>query len=194
MRKGEITRVTRETEIKLSCCLDGEGQAKLKTGIGFLEHMLQLLTLHGGLDLTVDAKGDLQVDYHHLTEDLGICLGQALRQALGDRSGIARYAHVCIPMDEALVMAVLDVGGRSYLHFEVPMPAQQVGAFDTELVEEFLRALVSNAGFTLHVKLLHGRNTHHIIEAVFKAVAHSLRQAVALRGTAGQVLSTKGVL
>lgn len=194
MRKGEVERVTLETTIRLICCLDGAGRAELRTGIGFLEHMLQLMALHGSVDLNIEAKGDLQVDCHHLTEDLGICLGQALRHALGDRSGISRYGMSLIPMDEALVMAVLDAGGRPYLHWEVPLPAQQIGDFDTELVEEFMRALANNAGFTLHIKLIHGRNTHHIIEATFKALGNALRQAVSPMGLAGQVLSTKGVL
>ncbi|MFB3880073.1 MAG: imidazoleglycerol-phosphate dehydratase HisB [Armatimonadota bacterium] len=193
MRKAEITRKTKETAISLRLDLDGKGACRAKTGVGFLDHMLDLLARHGGLDLTVTAKGDVHVDDHHLVEDVGIVLGQALKQALGRKEGITRYGSATIPMDEALVMCALDLGGRPYLAFGLELPAKRVKGFDTELIEEFLRAVVNAAGMNLHLRQLDGRNTHHIIEAAFKAFARALGQAVGRSGRSG-IPSTKGVL
>jgi len=193
MRKAEISRKTKETAISLRLNLDGKGACKAKTGVGFLDHMLDLLARHGGLDLTVTAKGDVHVDDHHLVEDVGIVLGQALKQSLGKKEGIARYGWATVPMDEALVMCALDLGGRPYLAYGLELPAKRVKGFDTELIEEFLRAVVNAAGMNLHLRQLDGRNTHHIIEAAFKAFARALGQAVAKSGKGG-VPSTKGVL
>ena len=193
MRKGEISRKTKETTISLRLNLDGKGACRAKTGVGFLDHMLDLLARHGGLDLTVTAKGDIHVDDHHLVEDVGIVLGQALKQSLGKKEGIARYGWATVPMDEALVMCALDLGGRPYLAYGLELPAKRVKGFDTELIEEFLRAVVNAAGMNLHLRQLDGRNTHHIIEAAFKAFARALGQAVAPSGKRG-IPSTKGVL
>ena len=193
MRKAEISRKTKETAISLRLNLDGKGACRAKTGVGFLDHMLDLLARHGGLDLTVTAKGDVHVDDHHLVEDVGIVLGQALKQSLGKKEGIARYGWATVPMDEALVMCALDLGGRPYLAYGLELPAKRVKGFDTELIEEFLRAVVNAAGMNLHLRQLDGRNTHHIIEAAFKAFARALGQAVAKSGKGG-VPSTKGVL
>jgi len=193
MRKAEISRKTKETAISLRLNLDGKGACKAKTGVGFLDHMLDLLARHGGLDLTVTAKGDVHVDDHHLVEDVGIVLGQALKKALSKKEGIARYGWAAVPMDEALVMCALDLGGRPYLAYGLELPAKRVKGFDTELIEEFLRAVVNAAGMNLHLRQLAGRNTHHIIEAAFKAFARALGQAVAATGKRG-VPSTKGVL
>jgi imidazoleglycerol-phosphate dehydratase len=193
MRKAEISRKTKETAISLRLNLDGKGACKAKTGVGFLDHMLDLLARHGGLDLTVTAKGDVHVDDHHLVEDVGIVLGQALKQSLGKKEGIARYGWATVPMDEALVMCALDLGGRPYLAYGLELPAKRVKGFDTELIEEFLRAVVNAAGMNLHLRQLDGRNTHHIIEAAFKAFARALGQAVATSGKRG-IPSTKGVL
>ena len=193
MRKAEISRKTKETAISLRLNLDGKGACKAKTGVGFLDHMLDLLARHGGLDLTVTAKGDVHVDDHHLVEDVGIVLGQALKQSLGKKEGIARYGWATVPMDEALVMCAVDLGGRPYLAYGLELPAKRVKGFDTELIEEFLRAVVNAAGMNLHLRQLDGRNTHHILEAAFKAFARALGQAVAPSGKRG-VPSTKGVL
>jgi imidazoleglycerol-phosphate dehydratase len=193
MRKAEISRKTKETAIALRLSLDGKGACKAKTGVGFLDHMLDLLARHGGLDLTVTAKGDVHVDDHHLVEDVGIVLGQALKQSLGKKEGIARYGWATVPMDEALVMCAVDLGGRPYLAYGLELPAKRVKGFDTELIEEFLRAVVNAAGMNLHLRQLDGRNTHHILEAAFKAFARALGQAVAPSGKRG-VPSTKGVL
>ena len=193
MRKAEISRKTKETAISLRLNLDGKGACRAKTGVGFLDHMLDLLARHGGLDLTVTAKGDVHVDDHHLVEDVGIVLGQALEQSLGKKEGIVRYGWATVPMDEALVMCALDLGGRPYLAYGLELPAKRVKGFDTELIEEFLRAVVNAAGMNLHLRQLDGRNTHHIIEAAFKAFARALGQAVAKSGKGG-VPSTKGVL
>ncbi len=192
MRQAKVERNTKETEIALTLVLDGEGKAKVKTGLGFLDHMLDLLARHAGFDLTVKAKGDLHVDDHHLVEDVGIVLGQALKQALGKKVGISRYGWAAIPMDESLVMCALDLSGRAYLGFELALPAKRVKQFDTELVEEFFRAISNSAGMNLHLHQMAGRNTHHLIEGAFKAFARALRQAVAITG--GGVPSTKGVL
>ena len=194
MRQAEIERVTRETQIKLSLNLDG-GNYQIDTGCGFLNHMLELFAAHGGFGLQISARGDTEVDYHHTVEDVGIVLGQALRQALGDMRGVARYGQQLLPMDEALLLAVVDISGRAYLVYDVPLPTARVGDFDTELAEEFMQALVRNAGLTLHCRMLAGHNSHHIIEALFKAVARALRQAVQLDARqADKIPSTKGVI
>ncbi|MCX4265985.1 MAG: imidazoleglycerol-phosphate dehydratase HisB [Firmicutes bacterium] len=194
MRQAEIERVTRETQIKLSLNLDG-GNYQIDTGCGFLNHMLELFAAHGGFGLQISARGDTEVDYHHTVEDVGIVLGQALRQALGDMRGVARYGQQLLPMDEALLLAVVDISGRAYLVYDVTLPTARVGDFDTELAEEFMQALVRNAGLTLHCRMLAGHNSHHIIEALFKAVARALRQAVQLDARqADKIPSTKGVI
>jgi len=194
LRQAEIERVTRETQIKLSLNLDG-GNYQIDTGCGFLNHMLELFAAHGGFGLQISARGDTEVDYHHTVEDVGIVLGQALRQALGDMRGVARYGQQLLPMDEALLLAVVDISGRAYLVYDVTLPTARVGDFDTELAEEFMQALVRNAGLTLHCRMLAGHNSHHIIEALFKAVARALRQAVQLDARqADKIPSTKGVI
>jgi len=194
-RRAEITRATSETDIRVSLDLDGTGQATIATGVGFLDHMLTALARHGLLDLTVQAKGDLHIDDHHTTEDVGIVIGQAIRQALGDKRGIRRYGAALIPMDEALAEAALDVSGRPYLAWSVAFQRPKIGTFDTELVEEFFRALAFNAGITLHVTLKAGTNAHHVAEACFKALARALRQAVEPDPRAGGAIpSTKGAL
>lgn len=192
MRRAEIARRTAETDIALALVLDGGGQADIDTGNGFFDHMLLLLAAHGGMDLRVRCRGDVQVDFHHSCEDIGICLGQALRQALGDRAGIARYADVLLPMDEALVLCCVDVSGRGGAYPALDVPAPMAGAFDTQLLPEFLHAFAREAAITVHVRQLCGRNAHHIIEAVFKALGRALRAACAQVG--GGVPSTKGVL
>ena len=195
MRKSEIKRVTGETDICLSLNLDGVGKSEIDTGCGFLDHMLTLFAKHGRFDLTVSCKGDTQVDDHHTVEDIGICLGQALKKALGDCVGITRYGSMMLPMDEALVLCAIDISGRSYLVYDLEIPMQKVGTFDTELVEEFLTAFVRSAGITLHVKKLDGKNSHHIIEGAFKALARALSQAVSIdEKRKGEIPSTKGVL
>ena len=194
LRLSQISRETKETAIAVSINLDGSGKATIATGVPFLDHMLDLLAAHSKLDLEVKASGDLAVDGHHTVEDIGICLGLALKAALGDKKGIARYGHTLLPMDESLIAVALDFSGRGLLAFDVPIPATRVGEFDTELVEEFLRALAVNGLLTLHVRLLTGKNTHHIIEAVFKALGRALRSAIAVVDPAGGVPSTKGVL
>ncbi|MFH1086522.1 MAG: imidazoleglycerol-phosphate dehydratase HisB [Chloroflexota bacterium] len=194
-RACELQRKTAETEISLRLNLDGVGRWSLATGVPFLDHMLSHVAAHGLLDLELRCQGDTHIDDHHSVEDIGIALGQALARALGDKRGIARYGSQLMPMDEALALVALDFSGRGLLVFEAALPAAKVGAFDTELVPEFLRALAHNAGMTLHVQLLHGANTHHIIEAIFKGLGRALAQAVALDPRqAGAVPSTKGVL
>ena len=194
-RRAEIARVTSETDIRVTLDLDGSGKAEVSTGIGFLNHMLTALARHGMLDLTVAAKGDLHIDDHHTTEDVGIVLGQAVRQALGDKRGIRRYGHALLPMDEALAEAAMDISGRPFLAWSVPFQRPKIGSFDTELVEEFFRAFAFNAGVTLHVTLKAGANAHHVAEACFKAVARSLRMAVEDDPrAAGAIPSTKGSL
>ncbi len=194
MRQAKVARQTNETNISLSINIDGSGSSKICTEIGFFDHMLTLFTKHGGLDLELYAQGDLCVDAHHTVEDVGICLGRAVKEALGDKKGITRYGHAYVPMDEALALAVVDFSGRGYLVFDAVLPAPKVGEFDTELVEEFLRALAVNGEFTLHVRVISGKNTHHIIEAVFKALGRAVRQAAALDEKTNGVPSTKGVL
>ncbi|HMP07467.1 MAG TPA: imidazoleglycerol-phosphate dehydratase HisB [Lacipirellulaceae bacterium] len=193
-RNARIQRHTAETEIDLELHLDGSGQADVQTGVGFLDHMLVLLTRHAAFDLTVRAKGDLHVDQHHTVEDVGICLGQALRAAVGDKSGIRRYGHFTLPMDETLVTVAVDLGGRTALVYNAPVPAPKIGAFDSELLEEFWTALAGNALCNLHVLLHYGRNSHHIAEAVFKATARALRMAVEYDPRMSGVPSTKGTL
>lgn len=195
MRIGTINRTTKETDIQLKLCLEGTGQAEIDTGVGFLDHMLTLFAAHGRFDLSLACKGDLQVDAHHTVEDIGICLGKAFSEALGDMRGICRYGDITLPMDEALILCAADFSGRSYLGYTVQLPSAKVGAFDTELVEEFLLAFVRNAGLTLHVRQLAGINTHHIIEGIFKALGRTIRKCVAIDPqTAGEIPSTKGVL
>lgn len=194
-RRAEIARATSETDIRLAVDLDGSGRAEVATGVGFLDHMLTALARHGMLDLTVAAKGDLHIDDHHTTEDVGIVLGQAVRAALGDKRGIRRYGAALIPMDEALAEAALDISGRPFLAWSVPFQRPKIGNFDTELVEEFFRAFAFNAGITLHVTLKAGTNAHHVAEACFKAVARALRAAVEPDPrAAGAIPSTKGSL
>lgn len=194
-RKAVITRATGETDIALTLELDGQGVMQGTTGIGFFDHMLQQLVRHGGLNLDLTrVTGDLAVDAHHTVEDVGICLGGALSQAIGDKTGIQRYGSAWIPMDDALVLAVVDLSGRPYLSMQVALPQGRVGDFDTELVEEFWRAFTLHGGVTLHVKQETGHNTHHIIEAVFKAVGRALRQAVSFDPREKGIPSTKGIL
>ena len=195
MRKGEITRKTSETDITLSLDLDGTGKSQIDTGVGFLDHMLELFSRHGRFDLDVKCKGDTHVDSHHSVEDIGICLGTAFSQALGDARGIYRYSDVTIPMDEALVLCAVDISGRSHLALDVTLPEHAVGAMDTELLEEFLQALVRKAGITLHLRLIEGKNAHHIIEACFKALARALRLAVKVDiECSDEIPSTKGTI
>ena len=194
-RRAEIARSTNETHIRARIALDGAGQATVATSIGFLDHMLTALARHSMIDMEITADGDLHIDSHHTTEDVGIVLGQALRQALGDKRGIRRYGHAVIPMDEALVEAALDISGRPYLAWDVRFARDKVGQFDTELFEEFFRAFAFNAGITLHVTQKAGSNAHHVAEACFKALARALRMAVEPDPRAGDAVpSTKGVL
>jgi len=194
-RTGEVDRTTKETAIRVRVDLDGTGVAKVATGVGFFDHMLEQLGRHSLIDLTVDAEGDLHVDAHHTVEDVGIALGQALAQALGDKRGVRRYGWAAVPMEEALVLVALDLSGRPLLAFDAPVPAEQIGNYDPDLTEEFFMALTRSGGITLHVRLLSGRNSHHIVEGVFKGVAKALRIAVEVDPrAAGEVPSTKGVL
>ena len=194
-RRAEIARRTSETDIRASLALDGEGRAEIATGIGFLDHMLTALTRHALLDLALEARGDLHIDFHHTTEDCGIVLGQALRAALGDKRGIRRYGQSLLPMDEALVECAMDISGRPFLAWSVEFPRDKVGEMDTELFEEFFRALVMNAGLTVHITQKAGRNAHHIAEACFKAFARALRAAIETDPRApGAIPSTKGAL
>jgi imidazoleglycerol-phosphate dehydratase len=193
-RTAHIRRQTAETDVELELSLDGGGQATVQTGVGFLDHMLTLLAKHAAFDLNVAAKGDLHVDQHHTVEDVGICLGQALKQALGDKAGIRRYGHFTLPMDETLVTSAVDLSGRFALVFNAPLPAPKIGAFDSELLEEFWNAFAGNCQCNLHVLLHYGRNSHHIAEAVFKATARALRMAVEHDPRMTGVPSTKGTL
>lgn len=195
MRSAEIKRTTAETDIYLDLTLDGEGEAQINTDCGFLNHMLTLFARHGNFDLTVNCKGDINVDYHHTAEDIGICLGEAFRKALGDMKGITRYAHTILPMDESLILSAVDISGRSFLQYTAEIPTEKVGDFDTELVREFFEAFVRNADLTLHIKQLDGYNSHHIIEGMFKSVARSMKAAVAIdEKNKDKIPSTKGVL
>jgi imidazoleglycerol-phosphate dehydratase len=195
MRSSEIKRKTAETDIRLSINLDGTGKAEVATGVGFLDHMLTLFARHGKFDLCVTCKGDTNVDDHHSVEDIGIALGQAFKEALSDKRGIVRYGDITLPMDEALVLAAVDISGRAMLCCDVQFRTEKIGDFDTELVEEFFQAFCSNAYVTLHIRQLAGKNSHHIAEAVFKAVSRALRKAVAIDPEAiDEIPSTKGVL
>lgn len=195
MRCAEIRRKTAETDITLTLNLDGTGVSEIDSGVGFLDHMLTLFARHGRFDLTLACAGDTWVDDHHSVEDIGICLGRAVKEALGDKRGITRYGDTTLPMDEALILTAVDVSGRGVLCFDLPIPTEKVGSFDTELVEEFFTAFCQNAGITLHVRELAGKNSHHIIEGCFKSFARSLRKAVAIDpDCAGELPSTKGVL
>lgn len=194
MRTAEVTRSTRETDIILRLNLDGSGKTELSTGVGFFDHMLDALSRFALMDLTLRCKGDLQVDAHHTVEDVGICLGRAIREALGDREGIRRVGSAYLPMDEALAFAAIDISGRPYLAYQAEFAAAMVGAMDTQLAEEFFRAVAVNAGLTLHLKVLEGRNDHHRMEALFKAFGLALRDAARIDGRVQGVLSTKGAL
>ena len=193
-RTASIQRKTNETEIYLELNLEGSGQADVKTGVGFLDHMLELLAKHGAFDLRVAARGDLHVDQHHTVEDTGICLGQAFREALGDKAGIRRYGHFTLPMEETLVTVAVDLSGRYALAFNAPLPSPKIGAFDSELLEDFWQAFAANTLCNLHVLLHYGRNSHHIAEAVFKGTARALRMAVEADPRMTGVPSTKGSL
>ena len=195
MRSADINRKTAETEISLKLELDGSGKSEISSGVGFLDHMLTLLAKHGNFDLELSCKGDTWVDDHHSTEDIGIALGQAFAEALGDKKGICRYGDTTLPMDEALILTAVDISGRPFLGWDLPLPCMKVGSFDTELVQEFWLAFVRNAGITMHVRELAGINTHHIIEGCFKSAARSLRKAAAIDlSSPDSVPSTKGVL
>ena len=193
MRTGEISRATKETEVAVKVNLDGTGRAEIATGIGFLDHMLDLLARHSRIDIAMKAKGDLHVDHHHTTEDAGIVLGQAVKKALGDMRGITRYADVLMPMDETLTRVAIDISGRAVLVFRVEFPRDKIGDFDVDLVREFFQAFAMNAGITLHVETLYGDNSHHVAESCFKGLARVLKMAVAIDpSTKGEVPSTKG--
>jgi imidazoleglycerol-phosphate dehydratase len=195
MRRATITRKTNETEITVTIGLDGGGSARVATGIGFFDHMLEQVARHSGMDMDIAAKGDLHIDMHHTVEDTGIALGQAVRQALGERKGIGRYADVHLPMDETLTRVALDVSGRPFLVFKSNFPAPKIGEFDTELVREFFQAFAMNAGITLHVETLYGANSHHIAESCFKGLARALRIAIAIDARRkDEIPSTKGSL
>ena len=195
MRTSTIKRNTEETKIELSLNLDGKGESKIDTGCGFFDHMLTLFSKHSKIDLDVTCKGDINVDYHHTVEDIGIVLGKALLEALGDKKGVNRYADTILPMDESLILTAIDISGRSYLGFDVVFPTEKIGDFDTELVEEFFMALTRCAEITLHIKKMAGENSHHIAEGIFKSFARTLRNAVALdENFKDQLPSTKGVL
>lgn len=195
MRTSEIIRNTNETQITLKLNLDGSGAGCIDTGVGFLDHMLTLFSRHGGFDLDITCCGDTEVDDHHTTEDIGICLGMAFAEALGDMAGITRYGHMILPMDEALILCAADISGRSFLGYALEIPTEKVGTFDTQLVEEFFLAFVRKAGITLHLRQLAGTNSHHIIEGAFKAFGRTMKQAVAMDPSqAGRIPSTKGVL
>ena len=195
MRQAEIKRTTRETDVSLTLNLDGKGFSDIDTGCGFLNHMLELLAFHGSFDLTVRCKGDTDVDDHHTVEDVGIVLGQAFADALGEKKGIVRYGNFLLPMDEALVLTAIDLSGRDYLGYQVDIPTQKVGTFDTELVKEFMLGFVRQLRATLHFKQLAGENSHHIIEAMFKGLGRALKEAVAIDPKrVGQAASSKGTL
>ncbi len=195
MRTAEINRKTNETDIKLSLNIDGSGKCEINSGCGFLDHMLTLFARHARFDLKLECKGDTEVDYHHTVEDIGIVLGDALSEALGDMRGITRYGSFILPMDETLILSAVDISGRCYLAYGLEIPTQKVGDFDTELCEEFFWGFVRHARLTLHIKQLDGKNSHHIIEGTFKSVAHTLKAAVAIdENYKNEIPSTKGVL
>jgi len=193
-RVATVARKTKETDIRLELHLDGDGRSAVKTGIPFVDHMLELFARHGLFDLTVQARGDLEVDYHHTVEDVGLVLGQALREALADKAGIRRFGEATVPLDEALVQTVVDLSGRPFLAYEVRIKQAKIGSFDVELVHDFLLALVNQAGMNLHVRMLSGRNPHHIVEATFKGLARALDVATQRDPRVRGVLSTKGTL
>lgn len=193
-RKSEIKRTTKETDISIALNIDGTGISEISTGVGFLDHMLTLFSRHGFFDMMIKAKGDIEVDQHHTVEDVGICLGQAFIKASGDKAGIRRYGNATIPMSDSLATVVIDLCDRPFLVYNVPLKNQKVGDFDTELVEEFFHAFANNAGTTLHINLAYGTNTHHIIEAIFKAFGRALDQATSYDERIKGVLSTKGML
>lgn len=195
MRKAEINRKTKETDISLSLNLDGKGNSNINSGCGFLDHMLTLFAKHARFDLELTCKGDIEVDYHHTAEDIGIALGDAFSKALGDKKGIVRYGNFLLPMDETLIMSAVDISGRSHLSYSADVRAKKVGDFDTELVEEFFEAFVRNAKITLHIIKISGKNSHHILEGIYKSVARSLKAAVAIdKEFEDEIPSTKGVL
>ncbi len=195
MRIAQITRTTKETDIRLTLNLDGTGKSEIHSGVGFLDHMLTLFAKHGRFDLELTCNGDTEVDDHHSVEDIGIALGQAFEQALGDKRGIVRYGSFILPMDETLILSAVDISGRSYLNFDLQIPTQKVGTFDTELTEEFFLGFVRNANLTLHLKQLEGKNSHHIIEGTFKSFGRTMKQAVAIdENFRDEIPSTKGVL
>ena len=195
MRTAEITRKTNETDIRLSLNLDGQGESRIWSGVGFLDHMLTLLARHGGMDLELTCTGDTQVDDHHSVEDIGIALGQAFDQALGEKRGVRRYASLCLPMDEALILCAVDLSGRGGCYEELSIPTEKIGAFDTQLVYEFMWAFAANARLTLHLRKLAGRNSHHIVEGAFKALGRALREAAAIDPEGrDEIPSTKGML
>ena len=195
MRTAELTRVTGETYIRLALNLDGRGVSEIETGCGFLDHMLELFARHGDIDLTVKCNGDTHVDYHHSVEDIGICLGKAFTEALGDKRGITRYGQFLLPMDETLVLCACDLSGRDYLGWGVELPSMTVGDFDTELAEEFWLAFVRNCPASIHIRQMAGRNTHHILEAIFKGMGRTLKMAVAMdEKHLNEIPSTKGTL
>lgn len=195
MRSAEIVRTTKETDIHLSLTLDGTGKSNVDTGCGFLNHMLTLFASHGRFDLSVFCKGDIDVDFHHTAEDVGICLGQAFTKALGDKKGITRYGSFILPMDEALILTAADISGRCHLCYDLEIPTQKIGSFDSELVQEFFLAFVRNCPMSLHIRKLEGTNSHHIAEGAFKSVARTLKAAVKIDAdAANEIPSTKGVL
>jgi imidazoleglycerol-phosphate dehydratase len=193
-RHASIVRTTKETDVRLTLGLDGAGRYEVSTGVPFLDHMLELFARHGFFDLTVKAEGDLHVDLHHTVEDVGLVLGQALREALGEKKGIRRFGEATVPLDEALVQTVVDLSGRPFFVYDVQITQQKIGQFDVELIHDFLLALVNQAGMNLHVRMLSGRNPHHVVEATFKGLARALDAAVRRDGRLGDVLSTKGTL
>jgi len=193
-RVATVARKTKETDIRLTLALDGSGRSEVRTGVAFLDHMLELLARHGFFDLTVQASGDLHVDYHHTVEDVGLVLGQAIRQALGEKTGIRRFGEATVPLDEALVQTVVDLSGRPFFVYDVTIAQQKIGQFDVELIHDFLLALVNQAGMNLHVRMLSGRNPHHIVEATFKGLARALDLATQRESRLVGVLSTKGTL
>lgn len=195
MREAKISRKTNETDIVLSLRLDGTGKSSIDTGCGFLDHMLELFARHGRMDLEVSCRGDTEVDYHHTVEDVGIVLGMAFARAVGEKRGISRYGSIVLPMDETLILASCDISGRAYLNYDVSIPTPQVGGMDTELVEEFFISFVRNSDITLHIKQFYGKNSHHIIEGIFKAASRALCKAVFEDLTlGGEIPSTKGIL
>jgi imidazoleglycerol-phosphate dehydratase len=194
MRTSNISRKTKETEIRLYLSLDGGGDVRVSTGIGFFDHMLTLFAYHASFDMTIEASGDLEVDQHHTVEDIGLCLGQALGESLGEKKGINRFGWALLPMDEALCLIALDLSGRPYLSYQVELPVQLISDFDPTCVKEFLQAVSNQAGITLHVRKLDGDNPHHILEAVFKGLGRALSMAVSLAEPAGEIPSTKGTL